>query len=327
MDLNQKSAARSLAPNRIYSLQTYFNAAGTILQTAPLASTTGKTIDEGIKPTYLIDWVFGYSAPFADKWSFDAYWQYRNTEHFIDDIPGTFPSAGPFHAANLDQFGAKRFYRAVTAEVQKRYADRWSLDVSYTHSEFIGNTDYDSNSTTLSGYGGTFNTSSNLMDAQGLYVYDPNRYGYLSSDRTHVFKAFGSYDIFGVTLGGNLRVQSGRAYEARGRGAIGGTSAYRYLEPAGSRRLPTWTNFDLLAAYNIPLSGVNIRLEGRILNLFNDQTTLMVNRLQYNDAFVASPDPPLYAAPQGTTQPNASFEAPTSIAPPRRFVLTAIVEF
>jgi hypothetical protein len=326
MDLNQKSSARSLAPNRIYQMDTYFDAAGAILQSAPRAATTGKTIDAGLKPTYLTDWIFGYSAPIANKWSVDAYWQYRNTEHFIDDIPGTFPASGPFHAANLDQFGATRFYRAVTAQVQRRYADHWSMDVSYTYSQFKGNVDYDQSGNACP-TAGCFNTSSNLMDGQGLYVYDPNRYGYLTSDRPHVFKAFGSYEMFGITLGGNLRVQSGRAYEARGRAAIGGTSGYRYIEPAGSRRLPTWTNFDLLASYNIPISIVNLRLEGRILNLFNTQTTLNVNRLEYLDAFVSSPNAPLYAAPQGTTQPNANFEAPTSIAPPRRFVLTAIAEF
>lgn len=326
MDLNQKSSARSLAPGRIYQLSTYFDAAGNAFFTVPAASTTGKTIDGGIKPTYLDEFLVGYSAPIGSKLSFDTYYQYRRTSHFIDDIPGTFPTSGPFHAANLDQFGASRFYRGVTAEIQRKYADKWQADVSYTYSEFKGNVDYDSSSN-AGGTTGLFNSSSNLMDGQGLYVNDPMRYGYLSTDRPHVFKAFGSYDFFGVQLGGALRVQSGRAFEARGRGNVGGLSGYRYIEPAGSRRLPTWTNFDLLAAYHMPIGPVNVRLEGRILNLFNTQTTLMVNRLEYTDAFVANTTPPLYANPQGTTTLNSTFLAPTTLAAPRRVVLSLTAEF
>jgi carboxypeptidase family protein len=324
MDLNQKSSARSLAPFRIYQLESYFDAAGNLLLTQPRAATTGKTIDGGLKPTYLEEFLAGYSAPIGSKWSFDTYYQYRRTEHFIEDIPGTFPSSGPFHVSNLDRFGASRLYRAFTVEVQKRYADKWAFDMSYTYSRFEGNFDLEYSATGGTGQA-TFNTSSNLMDGQGWYVYDPNRYGLLGTDRPHIFKAFGSYDLFGVQVGGALRVQSGRAYEARGADPVSGF--VRYIEPAGSRRNPTWTNFDLLAAYHVPVGPVNLRLEGRILNLFNTQTVLTVNRTEYLDAFVSSTTPPLYAGPQGTTKPNPSFLNPTSYAQPRRFVASITAEF
>ena len=104
-------------------------------------------------------------------------------------------------------------------------------------------------------------------------------------DRTHVFKLFGSYDLpFGFTLGGFLRVQSGQAWQAMGR-----TNSYaaRYLEPAGSRRLPTWTNFDLLGAYTFNFGqGMSVRIEGRVQNVFNTQTALSVVTQQYNDPYV-----------------------------------------
>lgn len=320
MDLNQKSSSRSLAPARIYQLESYFDAAGNLLLTQPRAATTGKTIDGGLKPTYLEEMILGYSAPIAGKWSLDLWGQYKRTEHFIEDVPGKYPDSGPYHASNLDDFGASRRYRAVTLEVQRRFADRWAFNASYTLSRFEGNFDLDY------GAGGIFNTSSFLHDGPGWYVNDPNRFGLLSTDRTHIAKFFGSYEIMGVTLGGYLRIQSGRPFEARGQDPECGCFA-RYLEPAGSQRNPTWTNFDFLAAYRIPLGPVGISLEARVLNLFNTQTVLSVNRVQYTDSFVFNSTPPLYAADQGTTKPNASYLSPTSYAPPRRVLLLATVDF
>ncbi len=108
----------------------------------------------------------------------------------------------------------------------------------------------------------------------------------MSQDRPVIFKLMGTYDLpLGFTLGGFLRVQSGTPWEARG--ATPSTSDGRYLEPAGSHRLPTWTNFDLLAAYTFKPSGkLGVRLEARVSNLFNTQTVLAVNHTKYLDAYV-----------------------------------------
>jgi hypothetical protein len=329
MDLNQKSSARSLAPARIYQMESFFDATGNLLLTRPRASTTGKTIDSGLKPTYLEEIVLGYSAPVADKWSVDLWGQYRATRHFIEDVPGTYPDNSPYHVSNLDEFGASRRYRALTLEVQRRLANHWAFDASYTLSRFEGNFDLDY------GGGGIFNTSSYIQDGPGWYVYDPNRFGLLSTDRTHIAKFFGSYEFMGVTLGGYLRIQSGRPWEARGQDPE--CNCYsRYLEPAGTRRMPTWTNFDLLVSYTIPVNPLSIRVEARVQNLFNTQTALSVNRAEYLDGFVYSTVPPYYAAPQGTTLPNQAgtagatypyFGDPTSYAPPRRLIHTAVVDF
>ena len=54
-----------------------------------------------------------------------------------------------------------------------------------------------------------------------------------------------------MTLGGYLRAQSGTPWAARGVDWDNGLR--RYLEPAGSRRVEPWTNFDLLAAYRLPV--------------------------------------------------------------------------
>jgi hypothetical protein len=144
----------------------------------------------------------------------------------------------------------------------------------------------------------------------GYYVEDPNRDGILAGDRKHVLKLFGSYQIIrNATLGGYLRIQSGQPYEARGFGDYAGSNLY--IEKAGSRRTPTWTNFDLLASYAVPIQIVTVRLEGRVLNVFNSQPALTVDNRQLLVGQVVNPN----------------FETPTSFATPRRFSLTAVISF
>ncbi len=137
-----------------------------------------------------------------------------------------------------------------------------------------------------------YNNSSLSRTSRASIPNDPAslRSGLLGQDRPHIFKLLASYDLpFGFTLGGFLRVQSGTPWQAQGN-TPSEYAAGRYLEPAGSRRLPTWTNFDLLGAYTFAFGGgMSVRLEGRVQNLFNTQTVLSVNQLQYNDPYLDRP--------------------------------------
>ena len=73
---------------------------------------------------------------------------------------------------------------------------------------------------------------------------------------------------------------------------------------------PAWTNVDLLLAYTVPFSAMRkVVIEGRFLNLLNEQTELTVDARRH-----ARVDPAL-------------FGMPTSYAPPRRALLTARVDF
>ncbi len=320
--LDQKSTARSFAPFRIRQDQAFFDGTtGAFLGSQYLGSSSGKLIPSNLKPPYYQEAIVGYSAAATKDVTFDVYYQYRNLKNVFEDTPrGPDPYAsstyfGSFQAANFPD--ARRVYRAFTLDVQKRYADRWYADVNVTWSKLSGNFDED--------YGlALFNTSSLLEDEPGAYTDDPLRYGLLRQDRPIVAKLMGAYDLpFGVTLGGFLRVQSGTPWEARG--ATPSSTSSRYLEPAGSHRLPTWTNFDLLAAYTLKLSGtLGVRLEGRVTNVFDSQTVLSVNTIKYNDVYVPNG---VSLAPQGTSKPNALYGTPTSWAAPRRFTLTARVDF
>ena len=317
--LDQKSTARSFAPFRIRQDQAYFNGTtGVFLGSQFRGSSGGKVIPADLKPPYNKELVIGYSAAPAKDITFDVYYQYRNLKQAFEDTPiDPANYFGSFQAKNF--YNARRTYDALTLDIQKRYSNCWYADMNVTFSRLYGNWDED--------YGtALFNTSSFLEDEPGFNSADPNRYGHLGQDRPIIVKLMGSYDLpLGFVLGGFLRVQSGTPWEARG--GTPSTTSGRYLEPAGSNRLPTWTNFDLLLAYNLKLGGnLAVRLEGRVQNLFNTQTVLSVDSVKYFDGYVDG-NPANNLGWQGTTQPNPNFGNATSWAAPRRFVLTARLDF
>jgi hypothetical protein len=320
-NMDQKSTARSFAPYRISQSYAFFDPTTGVYQGTQIrASSTGKVIPPDLKPPYYQEFILGYSAAVTKDVSFDVYYQYRNLKNAFEDTPIDPNNSGSsFQAANFPD--ARRVYRALTLDVNKRYADRWYADANITFSKLYGNFDADYQT-------GGFNTSSLLEDGPTWYTSEPNRYGRLNQDRPIIFKLMGSYDFpFGVTAGGFLRVQSGNVWQALGADNQSGSGYFRYIEPAGSERLPTWTTFDLLAAYTFkPSSSLGIRLEARVNNVFDSQTVLSVNQVEYLDPYVNG-SPYSTPGPQGTSKPNPLYGNATSWASPRRFVLTARLDF
>ena len=321
-NMDQKSAGRSLAPNRIFQTQTVFDTNGAMLSSGPLASTSGKLIDPSIRPTYSDEVVFGYATPFAGVYSVEVFFVSRTMKDMIEDLPS---DSGPFVAANLPCAAfaacrladARRTYRAVTADLRRRLLNGWTSDISYTWSRFEGNYDLDYSLTSV------FNTSSFIQDGPGTNVEDPNRFGPLFEDRPHVFKVFTSFAATSrVTASSYLRVQSGTPWAARGRDVPG--AVMNYLEPAGSHRNPAWANLDVMAAYRVPLAGrASVSLEARLLNVFDNQTRLSTDSQQFLD--VRSIPTPPYIAPY--QQPNPFFSTGNGFAPPRRLHVAAVFAF
>jgi hypothetical protein len=315
-NMDNRSLARAAAPIRVYRQDAFFLLAdGTKIYDVPQVSETGKVILPGLKPTYSDEFVFGYSRPFLKFWSVEFWGQYRNVKNVIEDYPtvNRLTSPSSFVYGNLsgdlkDINGnivatgvtAKREYTAFSIEVKKQMADKWSLTAMYTWSKLYGNWDLDySPGTSL------FYASSYIEDAPGLYIEDPLRTGYMQGDRTHIIKLFGTWEFFkNLTLGGYLRVQSGRPWEARLKDYYG--NYYMYAEKAGSHRLDTWPNLDLQLSYTIPLGGrFQGIVEARMMNIFDTQTVMSTD--------VRSDQP--------------TFKNPTSYVSPRKFALTFYINF
>lgn len=318
--LDQKSAARSWAPYRIRQDYENFDLTGKWLSETVRGASTGKIVPSDLKAPYQDEIILGYAAPVTRSLSVEVYYQYRALHDALEDAPID-PNNynGSYKIENLPW--ARRYYRGATIDINKRFSDSWSADVNYTYSKLEGNFDLDYSASVL-----VFNNSSILEDGPGANTFEPNRNGTLWQDRPHVLKVFTNYAFpSGISLGAYYRFQSGTAWQAQGRDATGGTN--RYLEPAGSRRLPGWSNLDLSTAYTFGLAAeVGLRLELRVQNVFNTQAILGVNRTQYLDPYVDG-TPKSTLGPQGTSQPNSNFGVANSWSTPRRIVVTAQLDF
>ena len=311
-NLDNQSIARAAAPIRLFRRDAYFNlTTGAFITETVRSNQRDKRVLPGIDPTYTDEFLVGYARPLGQGFAVEGWGIYRKTKDVIEDFAANgnnFVDQNPsdFRYGNLKN--EKRRYRAATVELRKTGAnDRWTADLSYTLSRLEGNWDLD--------YAvQLFYASSYIEDGPGMNVEDPNRNGILEGDRTHVAKLFGSYTLpTNTIIGGYLRFQSGRPWQAQQFDPVYGVP-YQYAEPAGSRRLSSWTNFDVLVAQDIRLGGVgNLRLEGRLLNVFNSQPPLSVDKV-------------LFATDANDT-PNPTFGKPTSYAPPRRFFISGTFSF
>jgi hypothetical protein len=319
-NMEQKSTARGLAPHTIILSRATFNpTTGALISDIPRSGASfNAVILPGTKPTYTDEFLLGYATPFASLWSLDTFGMFRDTKRFIEDFPDPMPF-GDYFAGNIP---AKRRYYGVTFDLNRRLANRWSADVNYTWSRLYGNYDFD-----VPGGAGTYNTASAIDDGPGIMVTDAYRFGPLLQNRTHVFKAFASYEIISnLNLGAYYRFQSGAPWNALGRD-VPYQGFRRYLNPVGTFHTPNWQNVDLIASYGLGLArGMRVSVEGRVLNALNKQTVLTVDRRQYFDPAVSTDTAP-WIGPQATTQPNPAFGTPTSYADPRRYIASVRFDF
>jgi hypothetical protein len=308
-----KSIARAGSPTRIFTTRGTFDATGKLVGNETVqASTTGKIIVPGLDPQYTDEYILGYARPLNQAWVAELIGQYREVGDIMEDISADGLGNGPFRVDQLD--GAYREYTAATLQISRTPRDdrfyRLSLNASYTWSRLEGNWDIDYAQS-------LFYNSSILQDGPGVLITD-NRDGLLRGDRTHVAKIFAAIRPWDrVRFGSYLRYQSGGAWEARGLPDpnVSSSSYYRYLEPAGSRRMPDWTNLDLLGSYELVFGRLGLELEGRVINVFDEQVELAVD------------DRLVLGRPVPYVPNNPSFGKGTEFSSPRTFVATAILRF
>ena len=311
--MDNQSLSRAAAPLRLTRVDAFFNiTTGALIQQVTRANQTNKLVIPNIDPTYADEAIVGYARPLGGGWAAELWGMYRKATDIIEDF-AVFPNTGSsFRYGNIEGFHR---YRAATIEVRKAYGGNWTLDASYTLSRLDGNWDLDTSGTSI------FYSSSYIGDGVGLYPTDPNHEGLLRGDRTHIAKLFGTYTLPTKTiLGGYLRFQSGMPWEARGHDPVNDTTLMP-IEPPGSRHLSSWTNFDLLVAQNIPIGPASLRLEGRVLNVFNTQPILSVDQ----SYCLQQPCLSLEGIPASNLNPN--FGKPLSYAPARRAIVSAIISY
>ena len=198
-----------------------------------------------------------------------------------DPLPGeTKVRTIHFTADDLKYPKVDRQYIALEFKFDRAFDGKWALNGSYTLSESKGNyegyvkTDY---------AGGQQDAGITAdFDTPGL---TEGAYGLLPNHRAHVFKAFGSYQVFdNFLVGANVLVSSGRKYGCMGlnpndpalNASYGALSHYCFgkIAPRGTVFSDPWNyRLDLSARYTVPAFGFlpenGLTLRADIFNVFN----------------------------------------------------------
>jgi hypothetical protein len=175
---------------------------------------------------------------------------------------------------------AQRDYDAVEARFTKRFADRWSANISYTWSRLFGNYTGLVASDELGADGsgrlgpngtGSYDQAYNVhgADEDGRCCPTPIA-RHLPTDRPHQLKAQAVYLVGrGLVLGANQYVASGTPVLR----AFWKTNAIFYGGDLSDGRTPTLSQTDLSARYEFKLAGrQRLQLALNVLNVFDQRT-------------------------------------------------------
>ena len=266
------------------------------------------------KDQYSREWLAGFEYEIAPSFAVGARIQYRDLARALDTYGyldkqgnldflivnpgmGSYPASYMTNWMNAQTSNGKpfnnfnpftkpiRLYRAFTLTADKRFSNNWFMDASLTWSRLEGNY-------TGSAYGYGTTAFDYGPNATGTYVapfraLEQNNYGLLPEDVPVDFKLQGGYRFnFGLTLGANIELASGRPYNKYvgfPSQELGGVlyGQNMFVTQRGSYRLPSWYSVDLHAEYAFKLWRLNASVVADIFNLTNVQHPLDVYETFY----------------------------------------------
>jgi hypothetical protein len=168
-----------------------------------------------------------------------------------------------------------RDYDAVEFAFDKRYADNWSLRLSYMWSRLNGNysglSQGDENGRTSPNVGRLFDYPAMMFDEHGQAVFGP-----LPTDRPHQFKAQGIYSLpFGTSFGVNYYISSGVPI-SRELGILP-TSNFpvQYRGRGSDGRTDVLSQTDLYVQHQFEVGGGrSLQVSLNVLNLFDQSASI-----------------------------------------------------
>jgi len=261
------------------------------------------TLDPNLKPVQTGEVTFGLDHELGNKMSVGVRYTHKWLDRTIEDSGINIPNVGEVFFIANPGFGvaeqilpspappmpkAQRDYDGLELRLQRRLANRWSLNTSYLYSRLYGN------------YGGLASSDENGRTSpnvdryfDGLYLlFDSNGQpvlGLLPTDRPHYWKMQLTYDTpWGTIAGLNSQVMSGTPVSTsinlvgysptfiNGRGDLG--------------RTPVTSQFDLFLQHEFRLFGqqrVNVNLN--VDNLFNQDGITSYTSTPWRDNFSGVP--------------------------------------
>ncbi|WP_226704264.1 TonB-dependent receptor [Microbulbifer elongatus] len=221
----------------------------------------------------------------------------------------------------------ERKYNAIELVIDRKFADKWSANGSYTWSRSYGNYEGGVNSD-------TGNDIPGWTEAGDDVAYLLGNYGRLPNDRTHSLKLWGEYaftEDFSVSA--TFRASSGRPINARAQGnpftnsesyefnyvcvancIDGDSNAEREFERLNKGQFgetDVVSSLDLGVAYRLDLGNTNMNLRADVFNVLNSQAVTDVDEILRTSMATNRDD----------------FLSPTSFQPRRSVRLSASVDF
>ncbi len=293
------------------------------------ASGSTLPVSLGLKPNKLDEITIGAERQLGSTMGVTVRGIYRKWADQVEDFI-EFNSAGNPVTTYRNNSGSERTYRALQAQFDKRFSNRWSLLANYTYSKTKGNY-----FATLGGVQGDYlNSNCRVNDASigtipcSQVMATAN--GLASWDRPHVLNVVGTYGWklgrVNLTYGLGGIYRSGAPYSKAAAVSVirpngSALSGYSYYyQGIGSDRLPNVYQIDnsFEATFGI-IGGAEIGLKGEIFNITDNQVQILANRTTWCAANTT--------ACATTRSQFGAATARTAFNGPRNYRLTALIRF
>jgi hypothetical protein len=268
------------------------------------------TTQPDMKPYQKNEFTFGAQKKLGEDWSISARFLHNYivnaiedigiligpSEHYYNGNPGSDWIQSKYDEAiaaetlppGVKATKAVREYTSVTLNLDRRFQDNWLGGVSYTWSRLWGN---------FAGLASSDEHGRQSPSVERYYdgwfltynQYGEDYLGYLMTDRTHQFKAYGAYSFnFGLTIGFNAYLMSGNPSQVEV--GLNDMQGYYPLGRNSEGRLPWLWEIDLYAEYNLKLSDkYTLNFNINVSNITNNDITTRIYRL-YNQQTLRLPD-------------------------------------
>ncbi len=293
-------------------------------------------VDPNLKPMRSQEFTVGYDRELGHSMSVGVRYVRKWINRAIEDVGVIERGVERFFIANpgygLAEFTigpefpaqppAQRDYDGLEFQLRKRWADRWQLNAVYTFSRLYGNYPglASSDEPNADGVGRRAPNVNRAFD--GIYnSFDGNGnpvFGRLGSDRPHIFKVQGSYDLpWGTSVGLTQFVETGTPItrETSNQGI-----PVFYMGRGSDGRTPVLAQTDLQLQQDVRLRSLRFAVVGEIFNVFDSDTAIRYHVVQYRDrvnaasnaAFFQGYDPQAIAAANPSIRPDARFLQPNT---------------
>jgi hypothetical protein len=315
------------------------NCPGTLIEQVdfrhPANSASNFLIDPDLKPIRTREFTLGIDHELTPRIAAGVRYSRKRFDRTIEDTGVLVPGVGEVYRITnpgegigqnvLRDFAAcatcpnqpkpTRNYDGVEFRLSKRLSHHWQVTTSYLYSRLWGNysglTSSDENNRNSPSVNRFFDGQYYSFDRLGQPVF-----GFLQTDRPHVFKVEGSYDLpWGTGIGVYWLAESGTPLQTEmrekgipffpfGRGDLG--------------RTPALTRTDVLLQHDVKIGRHSFNIGLNVENLFDQDTVTRIFQLRYRDSFNVS-DQVFFS---GTFDPVAmASAAPNTFRPDPRFGL------